>query len=76
MQLLDDIADVVPGLTRGNDFGGTRDRLISRGFGADILINGSRRGVIGITDTYRVQRVEPYAGRLGRSTAAAAAAGR
>ena len=64
-QLLDDIADVVPGLTRGNDFGGTRDRLISRGFGADVLINGSRRGVIGITDTYRVQRVETLRGPAG-----------
>ena len=65
VQLLEDIADIVPGLTRSNNFGGTRDRFLSRGFEADILVNGTRRGVIGITDTYRVQRVETLRGPSG-----------
>lgn len=65
VRLIEDIADIVPGLTRGNNFGGTRDRFLSRGFETDILINGTRRGILGITDSYRVQRIETLRGPSG-----------
>ncbi|MFQ6552558.1 TonB-dependent siderophore receptor [Aestuariibius insulae] len=62
IERLDEATDFIPGFSRGNSFGGTRDRIISRGFETDILINGSRRGTIGLTDTYRVQRIEAVRG--------------
>jgi iron complex outermembrane receptor protein len=62
IDVLDEIADFTPGITRSNSFGVTRNRLRARGFETDILINGFSRGVIGITDTYRLERVETVRG--------------